>query len=34
MKVGMRIVITAVTDEDDDKSVAKIIELRPDVATK
>lgn len=34
MKVGMRIVITAVTDADDDKSVAKVIELGPDPATK
>ncbi len=29
MKVGMRIVITAVTDEDDDKVIAKSIELGP-----
>ncbi len=34
MKVGMRIVITAVTDEDDDKSVATVIQLGPDPATK
>ena len=34
MKAGMRIVITAVTDEDDDKSIATVIELGPDVATK
>ena len=34
MKVGMRIVVTAVTDADDDKSIAKAIELGPDVATK
>ena len=34
MKVGMRVVITAVTDGDDDKSIAKVIELGPDVATK
>ncbi|MEO7157637.1 MAG: hypothetical protein ABI039_08755 [Vicinamibacterales bacterium] len=34
MKVGMRIVITAVTDADDDKSVARVIELGPDLATK
>jgi hypothetical protein len=34
MKVGMRIVITAVTDADDDKSIAKVIELGPDVVTK
>lgn len=34
MKVGMRIVITAVTDADDDKSIAKVIELGPDPATK
>ena len=34
MKVGMRIVITAVTDANDDKSVAKVIELGPDPATK
>ena len=34
LKVGMRIVITAVTDEDDDKSVATVIELGPDVTAK
>jgi hypothetical protein len=34
MKVGMRIVITAATDANDDKSVAKVIELGPDPATK
>lgn len=34
MKVGMRIVITAVTDADDDQSIAKLIELGPDVAPK
>ncbi len=34
MKVGMRIVVTAVTDADDDKSIAKTIELGPDPATK
>lgn len=34
MKVGMRIVITAVTDADDEKSVATIIELGRDLATK
>ena len=34
MKVGMRIVITAVTDEDDDKSVATVIQLGPAPATK
>jgi hypothetical protein len=34
LKVGMRIVITAVTDADDDKSIAKVIELGPDPATK
>jgi hypothetical protein len=34
MKVGMRVVITAVTDEDDDKSIAKVIELGPTPATK
>ncbi|MFA5911639.1 MAG: hypothetical protein WC815_22910 [Vicinamibacterales bacterium] len=34
MKMGMRIVITAVTDADDDKSIATVIELGPDVATK
>jgi len=34
VKVGMRIVVTAVTDEDDDKSIAKVIELGPDPATK
>ncbi len=34
MKVGMRVVISAVTDENDDKSIAKVIELGPDPATK
>jgi hypothetical protein len=34
IKVGMRIVISAVTDEKDDKSIAKLIELGPDPATK
>ena len=34
IKVGMRIVITAMTDEKDDKSIAKVIELGPDPATK
>ena len=34
IKVGMRVVISAVTDEKDDKSVAKVIELGPDPATK
>ena len=34
MKVGMRIVITAVTDANDDKSIAKLIELGPAPATK
>lgn len=34
VKVGMRVVVTAVTDEDDDKSIAKVIELGPDPATK
>ena len=34
VKVGMRIVVTAVTDENDDKSIAKVIELGPDPATK
>ena len=34
VKVGMRIVVTAVTDQDDDKSIAKVIELGPDPATK
>lgn len=34
LKVGMRIVITAVTDDNDDKSIAKVIELGPDPATK
>lgn len=34
VKVGMRIVVTAVTDEDDDRSIAKVIELGPDPATK
>jgi hypothetical protein len=30
----MRIVVTAVTDDNDDKSIAKVIELGPDPATK
>jgi hypothetical protein len=34
LKVGMRIVVTAVTDDNDDKSIAKVIELGPDPATK
>ena len=34
LKVGMRIVITAVTDEDDEKSIATVIQLGPDPATK
>ena len=34
VKVGMRIVITAATDEKDDKSIATLIELGPDPATK
>lgn len=34
LKVGMRIVITAVTDEGDDKSIATVIQLGPDPATK
>ena len=34
LKVGMRIVIAAVTDEDDDKLIAKSIELGRAPATK
>jgi MoaA/NifB/PqqE/SkfB family radical SAM enzyme len=34
VKVGMRIVVTAVTDDNDDKSIAKVIELGADPATK
>jgi hypothetical protein len=34
VKAGMRIVVTAVTDEKDDKSIAKVIELGPDPTTK
>ncbi len=34
MKTGMRVVITAVTDADDDKSIAKVIELGPASAAK
>ena len=34
VKVGMRVVVTAVADENDDKSIAKVIELGPDPATK
>lgn len=34
VKVGMRVVITAVTDENDNKSMAKVIELGPDPATR
>lgn len=34
VKVGMRIVVTAVTDDNDDKSIAKTIELGPDPATQ
>jgi len=34
MKTGMRVVITAVTDENDDKVIAKVIELGPAPAAK
>lgn len=34
IKVGMRVVISAVTDQDDDKSVATVVQLGPDPATK
>lgn len=34
MKVGMRIVVTAVTDKDDDKLIARSIELGKAPATK
>ena len=34
LKVGMRIVITAVTDEDDEKLIAQIIELGKAPATQ
>ena len=34
MVVGMRVVIAAVTDEDDDKLIAKTIELGPAPSTK
>ena len=34
MKTGMRIVVTAMTDEDDDKLIATIIELGQAPATK
>ena len=34
LKVGMRIIISAVTDDDDDKWIAKVIELGPAPATK
>ncbi len=34
VKVGMRIVVTAVTDDNDDKSIAKVIELGADPVTK
>lgn len=34
VRLGMRVVITAVTDEADDKSIAKVIELGPDPVTK
>ena len=34
LKVGMRIVITAVSDEDDEKLIAQIIELGKAPATK
>lgn len=34
MKVGMRVVITAVTDEDDDKLIAQRIELGKAPATR
>ena len=34
VKVGMRVAIAAVTDGDDEKLIAKTIELGPDPATK
>ena len=34
LKVGMRVVVTAVTDEDDDKLIAQSIELGKAPATK
>jgi len=34
MKTGMRVVITAVTDKNDDKVMAKVIELGPAPAAK
>jgi hypothetical protein len=34
VKVGMRIVATAVTDENDDKLIAKVVELGPDPGAK
>ena len=34
MVVGMRVVIAAVTDENDDKLIAKTIELGPALSTK
>ena len=34
MKVGMRVVISAATDAEDDKLIAKVIELGPAPATK
>ena len=34
MKTGMRVVVTAATDEDDDKLIAKVIELGPAPAAK
>ncbi len=34
MKTGMRVVITAVTDKNDDKVIAKVIELGPAPAAK
>jgi len=34
MKTGMRVVITAVTDKNDDKVIAKVIELGPAPAAR
>jgi hypothetical protein len=34
MKTGMRVVITAVTDENDDKVIAQVIEIGPAPAAK
>jgi len=34
VKVGMRVVVTAVTGENDAPAIAKVIELGPDPATK